>query len=264
MTIKLIACDLDGTLLAGDKNISGTNILFVKKAMEKGVFFCIATGRMFCSAVQFADVLGLDGPLLAYNGALIKDIGKDEVLRAMPLDKAAAQEILLYCREKDLYIQKYLSDRLYVKSATETAKAYSSKIRVPFVEEGEAFFSLSGAPSKLMLIVKEELRDEIMAELKAKFAQKVFITTSNPRFIEIVRPDVNKGEALTWLASKMGIKMDEVMAIGDSYNDMEMLQQAGVSVATENAEPGIKEMCSFVTATNDEDGVAKAIDRYIL
>lgn len=264
MTIKFIACDLDGTLLNGQGAISARTQAVIKLAQDKGAIFSIATGRMFCSALQFASLLETKGPVISYNGALVKEAVTGQVLRSLPLDLAAAGEVLAYCKEKGWYAQKYENDFLYVHSLTGYAERYSKKVNVPVEAQGEAFYEFVQPPDKLMLVVEPEEQPSILADLKEKFAGKVFITTSNSRFVEIIRPGVNKAAALKFVCSHLGVDSSEVMAIGDSFNDMEMLEYAGVGVAVENADPQVKAISDFVTLSNDNDGVAKAIEKYVL
>lgn len=264
MAIKLIACDLDGTLLDEDNRISERTKAAVKAAQAQGVRFCIATGRMFRSARQFADLLELETPIISYNGALIKDTVTENILRSAPLDISVAEQVLFYCRENDWYVQKYVNDNLYVKALTGYAERYSKRVNVPVIAEGDDFCKLLQAPDKLMLVVDPDEQPKILAKLKQVFAKDVFITTSNNRFIEIIRPNVNKGSALAYLSDYFNIDKAEVMALGDSFNDMEMIEFAGLGIAVENAAQELKEVCDFVTSSNLEDGVAFAIEKHVL
>lgn len=264
MAIKLIACDLDGTLLNYDGQISDRTKEIIKKAQEKGTKFCIATGRMFRSACQFAKILDIKCPVISYNGALIKDFVTDEILYSLPLDISIAQKVLLYCKKNNWYVQKYEDDFLYVESMTGYAQRYAQKVSVPVKAQGDAFYELKQPPNKLMLVVDETKQQDILRELRVFFGEDIFITTSNNRFIEIINPGVNKGTALAYLCRSLNIEKDQVMALGDSFNDIEMLEYAGLAVAMGNAAPELKAVSNFISLDNHNDGVAAAIEEHVL
>jgi Cof subfamily protein (haloacid dehalogenase superfamily) len=264
MRIRLIACDLDGTLLTSGHTVSARTVAAIDGARAAGAQFCIITGRMFRSAVRFAELLSLDTPLAAYNGALIKSAKTGEIYFSRPLEMKIAGEILSFARKRGLYLQKYLNDRLYVEKINEKARSYSQKVSVAAQEEGDAFYDLSAPPDKLLFVVEPSEQAQVADEIQREFAGRVFVTSSSPRFIEIVSCGVNKGEALAVISRLLRVERQAVMACGDSFNDAEMLDFAGLSVAMGNAAPEIKAAADFVSAGNDEDGVALAIERYAL
>lgn len=264
MTIKLVACDVDGTLISKDNHLSEKVKLAIKKVSAQGVQFCIATGRMFSSAQFFAKELGLDTPLISYNGALIKNAKTGQIYNSISLNKDVAAEILNMCKDNNWHVNKYINDRLCVKEINDIANNYSNKINIPLDVEGDVFYDVKEAPNKLMLIVEPKEQAAIMSELKEKFADSVYVTNSNDRFIELVQPGVNKGVALKYVADLLGLAPDEIMACGDSYNDMEMLDFAGLSVVMDNAPADVKKQADFVTTSCNEDGVAVALEKFIL
>ena len=263
MAIKLVACDVDGTLINKDNYLSDKVKEMVKKTSAQGVKFCIATGRMFRSAQLFAQELELDTPLISYNGALIKNAQTEKIYHSTTLNKVVAVEILNMCKDNNWHVQKYIDDLLCVKEVNAIAQHYSDRIRVPLAVEGENFYKVQQAPNKLMLIVDPKEQQQIMAELAEKFADSVHITNSNDRFIEVIEPGVNKGVALEYVAALFGLLPEEIMACGDSYNDLEMLQFAGTSVVMDNAPDAVKQHADFVTASCEEDGVAVALEKFI-
>ena len=262
--IKLICSDLDGTLLTKENTISEKTKAAIKKVKEKGVMFCIATGRMFSSASIFAAELGLKSPIISYNGALIKDFVTKEVYFSRTIDIEVAQKILYLCRDNDWLAQLYVDDILYFKEPNETTKRYEKHVNVPAHFVGNSLYDLQGAPDKILLNVDSSKSKDITQILQDSFKDKVFVTSSNDRFIEIVAPGVNKGFAVESLAASINISSDEVMCIGDSYNDLEMIQYAATSVAMGNANETLKNAASFVTLDNDSDGVAFALEKFVL
>ena len=264
MKIKLVACDLDGTLLTDELKISRRTAETIRRAQAAGVKFCIATGRMFRSALRFAEELALDTPLIAYNGALLKDVRTGEVYFSQPMELTAAREVLDFARNNGLYVQKYIDDQLYVEKINEQAASYSYKVRVEAKEQGPDFYRLDTPPDKLLFIVEPARRQAIIEELLGLFAGRASITSSSPRFVEVLNHNVSKGAALCLLARLFSLNPEEVMACGDSHNDLEMLTYAGVSVAMGNAEAPVKSAADFVTAGNEADGVALALEKFVL
>ncbi len=264
MGIKLIACDVDGTLLGRDLVLSVATRDAVGEASRRGVKFCIATGRMYRSALPFARALGLSTPMIAYNGALMKDTATGEVYSENPLDLGLAREIMGLCRDNSWYMQKYVDDNLYVKEINDFARAYSAQTGVEVLEEGSSFFDLTVAPYKMLLIAAPIDAAVIREELAMYFGDRLSITSSNPRFVELVQPGVNKGRALAELVRKFSLEREEVMAIGDAHNDLEMIAYAGTGVAMGNAPPDVQATADFVSASTEEDGVALALRKFVL
>lgn len=262
MTIKLVACDIDGTLINKDNLLSEKVIDAVQKATAKGVRFCIATGRMFCSAQIFAKQLGLDTPIISYNGSLVKNAKSEEVYYSVCLDIDVAREVLKLCKENSWHTQKYLNDKLYVKDTNNIAKIYSDKINVPLNLEGDEFYEITDSPNKLMVIVEPSEQKQVIDELSKRFKGRLHVTSSNNRFIELLQSGVNKGIALKRLGELFNISPSEIMACGDSYNDLEMLDFAGVSVVTANADDQVKTYADFITTSCNEDGVAVALEQF--
>ncbi|HIU64284.1 MAG TPA: HAD-IIB family hydrolase, partial [Candidatus Avacidaminococcus intestinavium] len=152
MEVKLIASDMDGTLLNDERLISKENKKSIRRAVDSGIIFTIATGRMFKSIVPFAEELELDIPLIAYNGALVQDAVTKEVLYDAPVELETALAILDYCRERNYYIQAYVNDTLLVHEASDFAKMYAEFAGVEFVEMGKDLFAIKRAPHKLLIM----------------------------------------------------------------------------------------------------------------
>ena len=264
MSIKLVATDLDDTLLRSDLTISDRTVKTVQTAMNKGVIVTVATGRMFCSALPHAQRLGVNVPLITYNGALIKEAQTGKVLYERPLEESTAAKILALSRAKGWYIQSYLDDVLHVAVLNDNAQRYIKIARVTPVVDGDAFFANPGRPHKMVLIASANEMPGIQAEMSRIFGDELHITSSKPTLLELLHPDVCKGKAISFLAGHYGIKQEETMAIGDSYNDIEMIRYAGCGVAVANAIAPVREAANVVTASHEEDGVAVAIERYVL
>jgi Cof subfamily protein (haloacid dehalogenase superfamily) len=264
MAIKLLAVDLDDTLLDKSSQVSPRCREAIKKAVEKGVTVTVATGRMYAAALPFARQLELDVPIITYNGALIKSSLSGEVLFEQTLDQAVAADVLTLFRERGWYIQVYVGDQLYIAEPNERARIYENLTKVKAIPVGEKLYSMSEHVLKMLSLANENEIQEISRIIQDKFKGKVFAPISRPTYLEIVHPSINKGRSLDFLAKQLGITRDEVMAIGDSNNDLDMIEYAGLGVAMGNALPNVKAAANAVTLANDEDGVADAIYKYIL
>lgn len=266
MDYKLVAIDLDDTLLADDLQISERTVEAIKEAQDGGVRVVIATGRMHSSALPYAKLLGLKHELITYNGALVKRVGDNQTLYHQPISVELAREVTEVAQEYDLHINFYLDDLLYVNKAGAEADYYEevAGIKPILITEGAADF-LDRPSTKLLIIEDDRAKlEEVLAELTAKFGDLLTITTSKVNFIEIMGQQVCKGTTLANRSTELGIKAEEVIAIGDSYNDLEMIEYAGLGVAVGNAKDEIKEEANYITGSNNEEGVAQVIEKFIL
>lgn len=264
MSIKLVVTDLDGTLLNKNHEVTETNKKAVRAAVDLGVTVTIATGRMYSSALPYAKQLGVDVPIITYNGALIKSVS-GEVLFARYIDPEVVKEVSAFCRKKDWYLQIYHNDELYFKERNGKAKGYEALAGIHGIAAGDDLYTMQDRIPKMLVITKSgEESDAFVKVLQAHFDGKIFATKSNPTYIEIVHPKVNKAVALDVLMEKLNVTKDEVMAIGDSNNDVPMLRAAGMSIAMGNANEEIKSFCTAVTEDCAHDGVAAALRKYIL
>ncbi len=260
MGIKLIASDMDGTLLNDTGKISERNFSAIRKAVDSGVVFTIATGRMYCSIEPFAKELGLDVPLIAYNGAFVKGSLSKEVFHDSPLDYNTSMAVLEYCRKKDYYVQAYVDDTLLVREASDFSRMYASFAGVEYVALGEKFYNLTKAPHKLLLMTAPGKNEAIRHEMQEEFGDSIIMTDSFNDFLEVINPKVSKWNAVKALAERNGIDLCDTMCIGDSNNDFEMVSCAGIGVAVANANARIRKAAKLVTASNTDDGVALAIE----
>lgn len=262
--IRLVAVDLDDTLLNQKNEISTHTADAITEAVKQGITVTLATGRMFCSAQAYAKQLGLNVPLITYNGALIRQALTEEELYHQPIEAAVAREILHYFKEQGLYIQSYMDDKLYVEEINDQAKWYMNHANVPAYALGEKLYDSPEGPTKLLAVTKPEDVPQAIQKVVAKFGTLIGATSSKPGFVEMMDKRVSKGLALAALAEKLGIPQEAVMAVGDSNNDLAMIRWAGFGVAMGNAKDTVKAEAQAVTASNQEDGVAAAIEQYVL
>ncbi|MFO7819868.1 MAG: Cof-type HAD-IIB family hydrolase [Halanaerobacter sp.] len=265
MDYKLIAIDLDDTLLGPDHQISAETKRVIQEAQDKGVKVVIATGRMHASAFPYAEQLGIEGPIITYNGAMIKKVASGEIVEHNPVSLDLTKKIAHYVQQHNLHLNLYMDDILYVNQEGSELKYYEDLAGVKAVlikEELDEF--IDAASTKLIIIDDEDKIPDILEDVKAKFDEQLHITTSKSVFIELMNPKVNKGQAVKYLANKYGFSSQEVITIGDSYNDREMLEYAGLGVAVDNAWEEVKKSADYITTGHDEEGVAEVIKKFLL
>ena len=266
MSIKLFVTDLDGTLLPEGQKVPPSNIKAVQDMIEAGIIFTIATGRMYSASVEIARSLDVDVPIITYNGALIKTVG-GEVFYSAYLEPELIAEITDFCQERNWHLQSYSNDNLYYPEYNDFAKGYEAALKIP---EGTAIGwdglrnCTVNVPKMLSISSGAEETAQRIKALKEKFGDKINAIRSNAEYTEIIRPEVSKAAAVMILAKKWNIDRSEIMAIGDSYNDLPMLRAAGHSVAMDNAPDDVKEVCEFMTDDCKDDGFAKAVYQFVI
>ncbi|MCR4419141.1 MAG: Cof-type HAD-IIB family hydrolase [Clostridia bacterium] len=266
-TFRLVAVDLDGTLLNRNWEISPRAKEAVRAVRERGVFVTLATGRMYASAIRYARELELDLPLITYNGAVVKTSSEGLVIYERLLPRHYAREIIALVQEKSYPINLYFNhggDRLYVDRISAAARRYAFQSSVPFYEVPDLRSLLDRDPIKLVVLGEEELLDALAEESRARWGRELYITKSEPTYLEYLHPEATKGRALAAVAQHLGVAREEVMAIGDSFNDVEMFRYAGLAVAMGNAREEIKAAADYVAPPNEEEGVAAVLEQFIL
>ncbi|HKU81560.1 MAG TPA: Cof-type HAD-IIB family hydrolase [Candidatus Tumulicola sp.] len=261
---RLIAFDLDGTLLGRDLTISERVRKAIARVQAAGVAGCLVTGRMYRASVPFARALGLDAPIVCYQGAAIIDPATDEILAHSALDNAVVLELIDLAAAEDLHLQLYRNDEYYVERRNAYTDLYAQlskaePVVVPSLREAFAY-----SPStKAVVVADPEQAQRYAGELSQRLAGRAYVTRSLPEFVEILDPSVDKGGALAFVAARLGVPMDAVMAIGDSWNDAPLLRAAGLAVAMGSAPDELRELADAVVADVAHDGVAEALDRFV-
>lgn len=269
MRRRLLAMDLDGTLVGPDLIVSPRNRAALRAAREKGVFVTLATGRMLRGTLPFARELSLTTPIICYQGAMVADPVTGEVLLHRTVPMVLAREVLDLAEARGWHIHYYVDDVMYVDEMTPQVTLYTSIVtdampravgnlrgfldQVPYGRE----------PTKLLVIGDETATTATLAELRERFSGRLYITRSLPTFAEVTNSECSKGAALAWLADRLGVAQADTMAIGDALNDLEMVGWAGMGVAMGNAVPELA-AARYHTSAVEQDGVAEAIERYLL
>ncbi|MFM2303981.1 MAG: hypothetical protein RLZZ135_1391 [Cyanobacteriota bacterium] len=269
--IKLLIVDIDGTIAGTSNQVSTRVKQAIQAAQAKGIRVGIATGRMYQSALRFHHEIGADFPILAYQGAWIQDPASGITHRHLPLSIAAARELIDYFEQAHLFdkisIHVYRNDSLYVRKIDCDTELYIGRSGIPAHPVGDLRTVLTDRPTKILAMSEDiELINSLLLDLQQRYPKdKLHITTSVPIFLEATNAGVNKGTAIDYIAQELlGITAANVLAIGDNYNDVEMLDYAGIGVAMGNAPSDVQSRADWVAPDIEADGVAVAIEKFIL
>lgn len=267
--IKLVACDMDGTLLNSSKHISEGNINAIKKLEAAGVQFVIATGRHDSMIRHYVDELGVDMPVISCNGAVVRYPVTKQKYGANPLSKDQAESMIEICRNYGTDYHIYADNTIYGKSATNKILLYQQlnsglpedrRVKMLIDKDYKSFIRNTEEELFKVLVIPEDtsLMDEIRQKIENECGAQV--TRSDYNLLDIMQTGITKEEGLKILCRALGLGIEEAAVIGDELNDLEMFRGAGTSIAVANAIELIKDTASFVTkADNDHDGVAEAI-----
>lgn len=262
--IRCIAMDLDDTLLRDDLSISTENQNAIHQALDRGIKIVLASGRMVASMHSYAVELGIDMPLIAYNGAMVQEAVSGETLYHKPVTREVALQVIPIFQELNFHLNVYLNERLYVKQWDHWSEQYQASAGVTPHPAGDLLNILTGAPTKMLGIGTVTEIEKMRKDLERRFGSQLDYTRSKPNYLEILAPGVSKSDALQFLVKKWGFDRNEVLAIGDAPNDLAMILWAGIGVAMANAVPSVREQADIVVSDNNHHGVAEAIRKFAL
>jgi Cof subfamily protein (haloacid dehalogenase superfamily) len=264
-TIKLVALDLDGTVVGGDLRISGRVLRTLTHLITRTeVRVVIATGRMFASALPFARQIGVLEPLVIYHGAMVRSMDARHTMRFhTPIPLPIARDVLGRLVEDRYDVNLYLDDQVWTHPDNRFAAMYMKTAGVTPNYHDNLLVRLDQPPTKLMVIDDERL-DHLLEHLGGHYREHLSFCRSRSNFCEITDVSASKWNALRSLAEEWGIRPEEILAIGDQGNDISMIRNAGVGVAMGNAPDDVKAEADFVTLPIDRDGVVEAIERFVL
>lgn len=269
--IRLIVVDLDGTTVGESNQIRPAVKQALEAARAQGVQVAIATGRMYRSALRFHQDLELNLPLLSYQGAFIKDPATAFVHRHLTVPRDYVVQLLDFLSEPELRsivsVHLYINDCLYVREINAETEAYAARSEVAPIAVGDLRQILDTEPTKLLALSNEvALIDRLFGSLQRRYTPaELYLTKSVATFLEATHPLVNKGNAVQYLAEEiLGLQSQQVMTIGDNFNDLEMLQYAGIGVAMGGAPDGVKAVADWIAPDVEADGVAAAIAQFVL
>lgn len=261
---KLIAIDVDDTLLTDELIVTEGTKNAMAAAIAQGVTVTLATGRMYSSAQKIAKQVELNVPIITYQGALVKTLLGGTVLYERNVPTDAAKELYQFVQENGLHLQLYVNDELYGTEDNDKIKAYSKLSNISYKIEPD-FDKLIEQPLNKMLIIDDPAKLDVIAEqLRPLIGDRVHITKSKAHYLEFMHKEGTKGHALRFMAKHLGCTMDQTIAMGDAWNDNEMITAAGLGVAMGNAIDSLKEIADYVTFSNNEEGVRHVIEKFVL
>lgn len=269
--IQLLVLDIDGTIAGESNEIREPVKQAVRAAQAKGIQVAIATGRMYQSALRFYQDLGATLPLMVYQGALIRDPATETVHRHWTVPAHLANALLDYFEQPQLRtklsVHFYINDQLYVREITPETADYLTRSTIQAIPVGDLRKTLHQEPTKVLALADDvELIDTLLIELRQRYLPtELYLTKSVATFFEATNPLVNKGTAVKYLAEEyLGLQPENVMVVGDNFNDLEMIQYAGIGVAMGNAPEPVKAIANWVAPNVEADGVAAAIEEFLL
>lgn len=269
--IKLLVVDIDGTI-AGESNTLSKSVKQAIAAVQaRGIQVAIATGRMYRSALRFHQEISSTLPLLAYQGAWIQDPSTQKIHRHLAVSREIAGQLLDYFEQPErrslLSVHFYINDQLYVRELTRETQLYAERSGINPIPVGDLRQVLTNEPTKVLALCDDtDVIDKLLGNLRRQYTPaELYLTTSVATFLEATNALVNKGTAVGYLAEELlGLQRANVMTIGDNFNDVEMLEYAGISVAMGNAPAEVKAIAQWVAPSVEEDGAAVAIEKFLL
>jgi len=263
--IQLLAIDLDGTLVNDRLEMDPRDVAAVRAASAARVAVVLATGRMFKSSLRYAEQLGLKGPIINYQGAVVREIASGEVWHRCELTVPMQQRVLAFAEPKDWHVNAYVDEQVYTARARPEADLYARVAMVPYEVVGPLSKWVRHESTKMVLVDLDPADVPArIVELTAWMGDVARVTRSLDWFVEVVNPQVSKARALAIVADRLGVGQAEVCAIGDNLNDEDMVRWAGFGVAMGNAPETLKAVAKHVTGRIGEAGVAQVIERFVI
>jgi Cof subfamily protein (haloacid dehalogenase superfamily) len=262
-----VALDLDGTAVRTDGTVSERLKRAIRECHKRRIRVILATGRMPQSAVRYWQELGLSrGPLIAYQGALVMWVPDGEIVSRVALPDDAARRAVDWALSRGLLTQVYVGRELWVSREDARARRYIDANHIPaLVRTAQDIVHWPEPPIKLLLQGESAVLDRLRGELEALMeSYPVRIFKSQADYLEVVSDRVGKSVGLRAAAALLKIPREQVLAVGDAENDLDMLQWAGFGVAMGQAPADVKTACDAVTGSVDEDGAAQALERWVL
>jgi hypothetical protein len=271
---KLLAIDLDKTLLNDKHEITKRNYDAIKNCKGKGIYIVLASGREVETIDRFSDILGIYDPIIACVGAIIcgeKINGKREILYHQPLPFGIVDEVMEYTKSMGWCLTVHYPDKILALEQNKYTDIYHNQTGATFTFVND-FYSLTAKtqPTKLIIVVDAEIREGVYRRFLHKWGEKANITKTNPEYVEVNAKGVDKGVALTELCQILSIPLNQTIAFGDNYSDLPMIAVAGGKVLMGNASDEIKMNLKskfndlIIAQSNEEDGVAKIIEEIVL
>jgi len=264
MKYKLMAVDIDGTLLNSRNELTWKTKFAIRQAVERGLIFTICTGRSIQGVQPIIKELGIDLPFITYNGAMIVMGKSREILYEKKLSPEDSIAIIDLGLKFDTTVVAWVDNKLFVNKLNERAESYSKLNNTPAVQFTDPREIIEDGATKILWYDTAENINRFEKEMEEYLGDTVNFHTSQPVFLEFVNKEATKANAMEALGRYFNVTREEMIAVGDGYNDISMLCYAGLGVAMGNAPEEVKKIAGYVTCSNDNDGVAHVIYKYYL
>jgi Cof subfamily protein (haloacid dehalogenase superfamily) len=271
LPIRLIALDIDGTLIGDDLVLRPRTVAAIAAALEHGIHVSLVTGRMTSSALPFARGLRLLDPIVAYQGALVRELLPAEcdprlgrILRHRALAADTAREVLEWAKGAGLEPHVNHLERFVIAADDPRAEDYSSFIGQRALVVPDLRDWIRRPVSKILAVGAVEIPETTMDDARRRFAGRAAVTISHPRFLEFLAPGVSKAVGVRHLARRAGVSMANVLAIGDHFNDLEMLAEVGHGAAMPSAPEAVRAAARYAAPSLAEEGAAQLIEQLAL
>lgn len=259
----MIATDLDGTLLAAKSVLPEENVHELRRAMERGVQVVLSSGRMVEATLPIAKAIGVNAPMVLFNGAMIYDLESDRVLWGKCIPRDTALEVLRTIEARGGYLQAFPGRHFYCDTFTAATEGYQNKVGVQGIAVGRRLSEwLDSDVYKLLCIGTPEQTSAIVWDLSPMFPDVSFVKSSET-YLEIIAKGVDKASGLRVVGEITGISPEETMAFGDEQNDLPMLEYAGAGYAMENAPEIVRKRARYIAPKNTDCGVARIVRLYL-
>jgi Cof subfamily protein (haloacid dehalogenase superfamily) len=260
---KLIAIDLDGTLLNKEGAFIPGRKEAIRLAIKQRMKVVLATGRMYQPTVRYAQKLGLTTPVICYQGAMIRELYYNNILWHKSLSIPISRIVIEHIRQIGLHLYAYVDDKLYVEEIAERAQWYAqfNGVQLNLISDLSAF--LRKRPTEIVAWGERMNIDRLVSQLSADSSLNLLVTKSYPHFCEIGNPASGKGNALKYLAKLLGVEQSQTIAIGDGPNDISMLKWAGLGLAISTAPSEVTDVADFIVDAENRDGLVQLMERLL-
>jgi Cof subfamily protein (haloacid dehalogenase superfamily) len=266
MKYKMLVLDMDDTLLTDDHRISDKNKAALRKAQDLGVYVVLASGRPTPAMTTYAEELELaryDSYILAYNGAVIMRTKDESILFEQSLTKEEIHRLYDFSVAHKVHIITYINGKIVSETDSPYIDVERKITGMPFEKVSNFKAAINGPAIKCILLEEPNYLKAVEAILKKEMPDKS-VATSKPYFLEVTHHGIDKAESLKRLAAKLNIKQEEIIAVGNAGNDLSMVEYAGLGIWVDNVNPELRDKADVIVASNNNDGVAEVVERFIL
>lgn len=259
---KLLALDIDGTLLNSDGQVCPSTLKIIE-TIKKDILVTISTGRPIQGVYKYIELLGLEAPIITYNGGMIIDSVTKEVLYSQELSKADAKQVLELGDQHDTTMIMWSANKLYSNRIDDFVRDYQKLAGLEPIQVSDYSQILEDGITKVLWLNRPEVLIEFQEKINGKVNDSINYCTSKAHLLEFFDGNVSKAKALEFIGKAYDIKQSEMIAIGDGNNDIDMIDYVGMGVAMDNATDLVKGVSNYITTSNDQEGISNAIKHLI-